>query len=74
MSVRDTGIGMTPAILGKIFDPFYQADLSTQRELGGAGLGLAMVKSITELHDGTGQPNETTSEHRRLDPPFRVHC
>lgn len=61
MSVRDTGIGMTPAILGKIFDPFYQADLSAQRELGGAGLGLAMVKSITELHDGTGQSNETTS-------------
>lgn len=52
ISVKDTGIGMSSSILDKIWEPFYQADLSPQREMGGAGLGLAMVKSIVELHDG----------------------
>ena len=50
--VKDTGIGMTPDQLNRIFDPFIQADSSTTREYGGTGLGLAIVKNIVELMNG----------------------
>ena len=44
VSVRDNGIGLSKEVAARIWEPFYQADLSTQRETGGAGLGLARVK------------------------------
>jgi CheY-like chemotaxis protein len=51
--VRDTGIGIQPPLLERIFEPFVQADRSLARTDGGLGLGLALVKGITALHGGT---------------------
>lgn len=53
VSVRDSGPGMDPEVLGKVFDRFYRADASRTRGHGGSGLGLAIVKSLTEAHGGT---------------------
>ena len=53
LSVSDTGVGMDPAILDRLFEPFAQADATLERSRGGLGLGLALVKGLTELHGGS---------------------
>ncbi|MFO0797009.1 MAG: response regulator [Gemmataceae bacterium] len=50
--VRDTGIGMTPEQLGRIFQPFVQADLSTTRKYGGTGLGLTITRKLARMMGG----------------------
>ena len=53
MTVRDSGQGIPPAFVPHMFDRFRQADSGTTRPHGGLGLGLAIAKSIVELHGGT---------------------
>ena len=51
--VRDSGTGIEPELLDRIFDTFEQGKEATPRKLGGLGLGLAITKAITEAHHGT---------------------
>jgi signal transduction histidine kinase len=53
VAVRDTGVGVQPELLPRLFEPFAQADATVDRSRGGLGLGLALVRSIVELHGGT---------------------
>lgn len=53
LGVRDNGIGIAPELLPYVFELFTQAERSPDRSQGGLGLGLALVKSLLKLHDGT---------------------
>ena len=50
--VADTGVGIQPAILGRVFDLFTQGDATSERSQGGLGLGLALARRLTEMHGG----------------------
>jgi len=74
--VRDSGIGIAPDMLPKIFELFTQIDRSLDRAQGGLGVGLSLVKSVAELHHGTvqafseglGKGSEFVVRLPRLDP------
>jgi CheY-like chemotaxis protein len=53
LRVRDTGIGIEPQTLGRIFDLFWQAQSSPGRTTGGLGIGLTLVRRLVEMHGGT---------------------
>ena len=53
--ISDTGRGIAPEFLGRIFESFWQADASSTRTQGGLGLGLAIVRRVVELHGGSVQ-------------------
>ena len=77
-SVRDTGIGMDPARIAELFEPFTQSDASTTRVYGGTGLGLAICRQICRLMQGdisaTSQPGVGSefSFHVLLQPSQRA--
>jgi PAS domain S-box-containing protein len=52
LRVADTGVGMQPETLARLFQPFVQAEQTLDRSRGGLGLGLALVKGLVELHGG----------------------
>ncbi|MCC2973140.1 PAS domain S-box protein [Massilia sp. IC2-476] len=53
LEVADNGIGIAPELQGRVFDLFAQADRSVDRSQGGLGIGLALVKSLVDLHGGS---------------------
>ena len=53
LSVEDTGSGIPKELRERVFEPFFRVDKSRSRELGGVGLGLAFVREIVRVHDGT---------------------
>ena len=53
VQIQDSGIGIAPELLPKIFDAFEQGDARVTRKFGGLGLGLAISKALVELHGGS---------------------
>jgi two-component system CheB/CheR fusion protein len=80
LRVRDTGAGIAPEVLPRLFQPFTQADRSLDRKAGGLGLGLCVVKGIAELHggrvgarsDGPGRGAEFTFRLPLVQEPNRA--
>jgi len=62
VSVRDTGPGIPPQSLGRVFERFYRVDAGRSREEGGNGLGLAIVKHIVQLHGGNVRVESTPGQ------------
>ncbi|HLY12104.1 MAG TPA: heavy metal sensor histidine kinase [Planctomycetota bacterium] len=66
IEVSDTGCGIAPEHLPRVFDRLYRADRSRSAETGGAGLGLAIVKSIAELHGGKAEIDSAPGKGTRV--------
>jgi signal transduction histidine kinase len=72
VSVEDSGEGMTPEVLGQVFERFYRADASRARSTGGAGLGLTIARRLVEAHGGMISATSTLGVGSRFefDLPF----
>jgi PAS domain S-box-containing protein len=70
ISVRDTGSGISADLLPRVFEPFIQADTTLERTQGGLGIGLTLVRRLTELHGGRV---EVHSEGPGMGSEFVVH-
>ncbi len=62
LRVKDTGEGITPELLPRVFELFTQAEKSVDRSQGGLGVGLALVKSLVELHRGRVEAHSTPGQ------------
>ncbi len=69
IKVRDTGIGIEPAMLSRIWDLFFQADRTTRSSRGGMGIGLTLVRRLVDLHGGSV---DVQSEGRGKGSEFTV--
>lgn len=69
LRVADNGIGIPPAMLGRVFDMFTQVDRALEKTTGGLGIGLSLVKGLVEMHGGT---IEARSEGEGLGSEFVV--
>ncbi|MBN8637031.1 MAG: hybrid sensor histidine kinase/response regulator [Anaerolineae bacterium] len=75
LSIKDTGVGIAPEELSRIFNRFYRVDSSRAAAQAGSGLGLAIVKQLVELHHGRIEVESTVGEgstFRVLLPLWRV--
>lgn len=70
IAVRDTGRGIAPEYIERVFEPFFRVDKSRSRELGGVGLGLALVREIVRLHDGSIAVSESNEEGTTFEVVF----
>jgi signal transduction histidine kinase len=71
IAVADSGIGMTPEQMGKLFQEFSQADSSTTRQYGGTGLGLAISKRFCQMMGGDILVESAPGRGRRLPSACR---
>ena len=67
LAVRDNGIGIAPEMLSRVFDLFVQGEAGRDRDEGGLGIGLALVRKISEMHGGS-----VRVEERRQKPRQRI--
>ena len=80
LEISDTGLGMPPELIDRVFDLFVQGERTLAREPGGLGIGLTMVQRLVELHDGTVRANSEgvnhgatfTIELPAIEPPSKV--
>ena len=70
IAVRDTGRGISPEYIERVFEPFFRVDKSRSRELGGVGLGLALVREIVRLHAGSIAVSESNEEGTTFEVVF----
>jgi signal transduction histidine kinase/CheY-like chemotaxis protein len=63
MHVKDSGIGISPELLPRVFDLFTQAHVTTDRSKGGLGIGLTLVRSLVELHGGAIEARSAGLRH-----------
>ena len=72
ISVSDTGIGIAPEHLDKVFERFYRVDKSLSKQSGGTGLGLSIVKHAVQYHHGKIKINSKVGEGTTISIDFNI--